>query len=135
MQFIAVNWHIYRLLENEVLAFSLLGCEFELGAQALGLGVLGLVRVLPVILFGLVGGVLADMHDRRKLIIWTQAAAALFTALLAALTLYSLEIFPMESPSQTPAREAVRISLARGSDVGGTNRHDVLHGRAPTGGA
>ncbi|MDP9351924.1 MAG: MFS transporter [Chloroflexota bacterium] len=75
------------MLENDVLAFSVLGRQLELGAQALGLGVLGLVRILPVILFGLVGGVLADMHDRRKLIIWTQVAAALFTALLAALTL------------------------------------------------
>ncbi len=87
MQFTAMNCIWLPVIENDVLMFSVLGRQLELSAQALGLGVLGLVRILPVILFGLVGGVLADMHDRRKLIIWTQVAAALFTALLAALTL------------------------------------------------
>ncbi len=44
----------------------------------------GLVRILPVMLFGLVGGVLSDIHDRRRLIICSQSVACLFTAALAA---------------------------------------------------
>jgi MFS family permease len=87
MQFIAVNWHVYTLLSGETVALPLFGRQVELGVEALGLGVLGLVRILPVILFGMVGGVLADIHDRRRLILSSQAAAALFAGALAAVTL------------------------------------------------
>ena len=87
MQFIAVNWHVYTLLEGSEYSISVLGFQLALQGQALGLGVVGLVRILPVILFGLVGGVLADIHDRRCLIIWSQSAACLFTAALAGITL------------------------------------------------
>lgn len=86
MQLIAVNWHIYDLLKDDVFNLSLAGFEFNLNAGALGLGMLGLVRVLPIILFALIGGMVADARDRRKVIIWTQSAAALFAAALAVLT-------------------------------------------------
>lgn len=86
MQLIAVNWHVYELLRSSAYSFSLLGQEFQLNAGALGLGLLGLVRVLPIILFALVGGILADVRDRRRVIIWTQSAAMMFTIILAAVT-------------------------------------------------
>ena len=87
MQIIAVNWHIFQLLRGETFTFSFLGLELELGAEALALGALGLVRVLPIIAFGLLGGMMADTYNRRKLIIWTQLASAVFAALLAIITL------------------------------------------------
>jgi MFS family permease len=87
MQIIAVNWHIFELLRGETFSLSIFGLELELGAEALALGALGLVRVLPIIIFGLLGGMMADTYDRRKLIIWTQVASAVFAAILAIITL------------------------------------------------
>jgi len=87
MQIIAVNWHIFELLRGNIYSLSLFGRQLELGAEALALGGLGLVRILPIIAFGLLGGMMADTYDRRKLIVATQLAAALFAAILAALTL------------------------------------------------
>lgn len=87
MQIIAVNWHIFQLLRGETYTLSFFGLELELGAEALALGGLGLVRVLPIITFGLLGGMMADTFDRRRLIIWTQVASAAFAAMLAYITL------------------------------------------------
>lgn len=87
MQVIAVNWHIFQLLQGTSYTVSLLGQEITLNADALGLGGLGLARVVPVVLFALVGGMLADVRDRRKMLIATNGAAALLSALLAVLTL------------------------------------------------
>lgn len=87
MQIIAVNWHIFELLRGESYSISFLGLDLELGAEALALGGLGLVRVLPIIVFGLLGGMMADTYNRRKLIIATQLASAAFAAILAAITL------------------------------------------------
>lgn len=87
MQFIAVNWHVYKLLKDQTYTLSILGREIELGAEALGLGTLGLVRVIPIVLFALMGGMVADTRDRRRVLLWTQSSAALFAALLAIITL------------------------------------------------
>lgn len=87
MQIIAINWHVYELLRGESYTLSLFGREIGLNAGALGLGALGLVRIVPIILFALLGGMLADTRDRRQLLIWTQSAAALFAAILSAITL------------------------------------------------
>ncbi|RMF30529.1 MAG: MFS transporter [Chloroflexi bacterium] len=87
MQIIAVNWHIYELLRGQTYVLSILGREVRLGAEALGLGTLGLVRILPIILFALLGGMVADTRDRRRVLMGTQSAAALFALLLATVTL------------------------------------------------
>jgi MFS family permease len=86
MQLIAVNWHIFALLRDQTYTITLLGREIDLGAEALGLGTLGLVRIIPIALFALLGGVLADTRDRRQLLIWVQSAAAIFATVLAVLT-------------------------------------------------
>jgi MFS family permease len=86
MQLIAINWHIFNLLRDQTYLVSLMGREIDLGAEALGLGTLGLVRVIPIALFALLGGVLADTRDRRRLLIWVQSASALFAGALTILT-------------------------------------------------
>ncbi len=88
MQFIAVNWHVVVLLEGQTFDITLLGRTFEVGVEALGLGSLGLVRILPVIVFALVGGMVADTVDRRKLLIITQTIS-LFVSLALAITTLS----------------------------------------------
>lgn len=87
MQFTAVNWHIFELLRGQTYTIELLGRTIDLGAEALGLGTLGLVRVIPIIIFALAGGLLADTRNRRTLLIYTQIASVFFAGLLAFLTL------------------------------------------------
>lgn len=86
MQIFAINWHVYELLQNRVYSFVLLNQHFTLNEQVLGLGTLGAVRILPIFLFALLGGLLADRHDRRLLIIWAQILAGLSTLMLTILT-------------------------------------------------
>ncbi|GAB4456640.1 MAG: MFS transporter [Anaerolineae bacterium] len=86
MQLIAINWHVYALLKGDAVVLSVLGQDVALDAGALGLGVLGLVRVVPIVVFALVGGMLADIRDRRQVMLWTRVAAAVFAAILAAIT-------------------------------------------------
>ncbi|HEX9923875.1 MAG TPA: MFS transporter [Anaerolineae bacterium] len=86
MQFITVNWHVFNLLEGQSITVEFLGREFGLDAGALGLGTLGLVRVIPIVLFALLGGLLADMRNRRQVLIWSHSVGALFSAILAGLT-------------------------------------------------
>ena len=87
MQNVAIDWHVFQLMRGQIVNFSVLGSGITLDAGALALGALGLVRVLPIIIFALLGGILADTHDRRALMIWTRTAAAIFAGLLAVLTL------------------------------------------------
>ncbi|MGB0389895.1 MAG: hypothetical protein ACPGWR_34165, partial [Ardenticatenaceae bacterium] len=71
MQLVAVDWHVYSLLLGTTYTMTILGQELDLNAAALGLGSLGLVRVVPIIIFALIGGIMADMRDRRQVLIWT----------------------------------------------------------------
>lgn len=117
MQTVAVNWHIYTLLRDDAATWTLFGQTVQLSSSALALGGLGLMRYLPLLLFGLVGGILADAHNRRRLLLVTLGlgmGAALAPALLtfrgtinvwllyAAVALLSA-LWALE----TPAREAL----------------------------
>src|SRR5690606_28101170 len=59
----------------------------ELGGSALGLGGLGLARIIPIVALSLLGGLMADAYDRRKVMVATRTVAALLGGLLALLTL------------------------------------------------
>ena len=59
---------------------------FELTGDPFQLGLLGLVRFLPLFLFGLAGGVVADRYDRRKTLIVSQLALMVVASLFAGLT-------------------------------------------------
>lgn len=59
MQFAALNWLIY-----------------DITGSPLALGGIGLVRVIPIVLFSLIGGTVADAYDRRKLLFITQSILA-----------------------------------------------------------
>jgi len=60
---------------------------YELTNSPLQIGLLGLARGIPQIIVLLVGGVLADAMDRRKLMMWTQTSLFLVSTTLALLTL------------------------------------------------
>lgn len=69
MQAVTINYHIYALT-----------------GSAIALGLTGLVRFVPVIVFSLVGGVFADAHDRRRLMFVTQSLMMVFAAALGLAT-------------------------------------------------
>src|SRR5579871_482003 len=69
MQTIVVAWQIYELTNS-----------------ALSVGLTGLARAIPVIVFSLVGGVVADAVDRRKLLVVTQSLAMASAIVLGVLT-------------------------------------------------
>jgi len=83
MQLVAINWHVYRLLAGTSITIDLFGREIALGAEALGLGGVGLARVIPIMVFAIIGGTVADVANRRKLLIITNGIAAVLAALLA----------------------------------------------------
>jgi MFS family permease len=69
MQLAAVNWHVY-----------------ELTGSATALGLVGLVRVVPIIVFSMFGGVIADAYDRRRLMILTSTLLGITAGILAIAT-------------------------------------------------
>ena len=69
MQTAAILWHVSTLVSP--------------GRRGLALGMVGLVRVVPIVVFSLIGGVLADVHDRRRLMLVTQTGMALAAGVLA----------------------------------------------------
>ena len=104
MQLVTINWHVYLLTHS-----------------AFALGLVGLVRVVPIILCSLVGGVVADAVDRKRLIIITQSVMLLSAAVLAAVTASGLQhvwpIYALTALSSAaiafdnPARQALLPSL------------------------
>jgi MFS family permease len=59
---------------------------FELTHDPFKLGLLGLVRFVPLFLFGIAGGVVADRYDRRKTLIAAQFAQMIVAAIFAGMT-------------------------------------------------
>jgi MFS family permease len=55
---------------------------YELTRSPLAVGIIGLVQIVPLIGFSLVGGAIADAVDRRKLLIWTQIGLTATSLLL-----------------------------------------------------
>ncbi|MFF9601325.1 MFS transporter [Streptomyces sp. NPDC014684] len=54
----------------------------ELTGSAAAVGAIGAVELVPLIVFGLYGGALADALDKRRLIVWTEAGQGLLSAAL-----------------------------------------------------
>jgi MFS family permease len=69
MQIWALFWHIRTLTD-----------------QPIALGGVGLARILPVIIFSLVGGAVADSYNRRNVMFFTQTSAAILAVILGLLT-------------------------------------------------
>lgn len=61
---------------------------FELTGDPLKLGLLGLFRFVPVLFFGLYGGLIADRRDRRNILVVTHILLMITTAVLLGATMY-----------------------------------------------
>jgi len=110
MQFVAILWHIN-----------------ELSGQPIALGLIGLSRVLPVIIFSLIGGAIADVFDRRKVMFVTQGILISTAGLLAWLTwsgniqlwhIYALTVIEAIAGSfDLPARQSLTPNLVPARDL------------------
>ena len=115
MQLVTVNWHVYLLTR-----------PYGEKAAAAALGLVGLVRVLPIIVCSLAGGVVADAVDRKRLILATQTVMLLSAAALAAFTSSGLtEVWPVYALTalssaavafDNPARQALLPALVPARD-------------------
>jgi MFS family permease len=115
MQLVTINWHVYLLTRPRGEA-----------AAAAALGLVGLVRVLPIVVCSLVGGVVADAADRKRLILITQTVMLLSAAALAAVTAAGLEqVWPVYALTalssaavafDNPARQALLPALVPARD-------------------
>ena len=100
MQRVAIAWHVFLLTHDPI-----------------ALGLIGIFRVLPILLFSLVGGLVADAQDRRRVMLWTQSAMMLSAAVLAGVTylgfvsvplIYTMVFFASVSASfDGPARQSL----------------------------
>jgi MFS family permease len=94
---------------------------WELTESPLQLGLTGLARAIPVIALSLAGGVIADRVDRVRFIMVTQSVGALFSVVLAGLTvsghiavwhIYVITFLVSAlSAVNTPARSAIIPNL------------------------
>ncbi len=82
MQNAALLWHVSLLVSPD--------------RKGLALGMVGLVRVLPIMVFSMISGVVADAWDRRRVLLFTQVAATIVAVTLAVLTFRGLsQVWPI----------------------------------------
>jgi MFS family permease len=107
MQNAALLWHVSLLVPSE--------------RKGLALGMVGASRFVPVVVFSMLSGVVADAWDRRKLMFGTQVAATLVAVALAALAFTgSTHVWPIYALSAVgaavgafdlPARQSLMPTL------------------------
>ncbi len=93
----------------------------ELTDQPIALGGIGLARIIPLVIFSLIGGAVADVANRRKVMFATQGGMALVAVALGLLTLngsivlwqiYALTAIQAVAASfDLPARQALVPNL------------------------
>jgi MFS family permease len=104
---------------------------YTLTGSNLAVGAIGLVELVPIVVFGLYGGALADHVDRRRLLIWTGVGQALVTAVLAVnafladprvwLIFVSAFFLAATSSLQRPSREALMPRTVKHAELPAAN--------------
>ncbi len=104
MQTVGVNWHMYELTNSPV-----------------SLGLVGIAGFVPVLLFSLIGGLFADKHDRKTIMITSQiilagaaflVSGATFLGSVSPLVLFgSVATLSLVMAFDIPARQSVIPSL------------------------
>src|SRR6476619_4991930 len=104
-QRVAQDWLVLELSHNSGVA----------------LGITTGLQFLPMLLFGLYGGVLADRYDKRRLLIWAQVSMGVLALVLGLLDLadvvqlwqvYALAVLlGLASVIDTPVRQAFVVEM------------------------
>ena len=95
--------------------------------SAIALGLIGLVQAIPRLVFSLVGGVFADVFDRRKLLVITEIVLAVTSAVLALCTIFHainiaiifvvVLVAASVSAFEFPTRQAIVPGLVRPEEM------------------
>jgi MFS family permease len=114
VSYVAIPYQIYTLT----------GSNFAVGA-------IGLVELVPLVVFALYGGALADHVDRRRLMVGTGIAQAAFTAVLALnafrgdpqvwVVFVVAALLASSSSLQRPSREALMPRTVRYDQIAAAN--------------
>ena len=99
----------------------------ELTNSYLAVGIVGVIELVPLIVFGLYGGVLADSVDRKKMIWATEAGALILVGLLLANSLLwepkvwviyiAAGVFAVVNGLQRPSADAILPRLVSHEDL------------------
>lgn len=110
MQLVAINWHVYLITKSPF-----------------ALGMVGLFRGAPIILCSLIGGLVADAMDRKRLMIATQtimlasAAALTFVTVAGLRSVWPIYLLTGMAAGATafdiPARQALMPTLVPPKDL------------------
>ncbi|HJT57438.1 MAG TPA: MFS transporter [Ktedonobacteraceae bacterium] len=73
MQVVAVSWQVFLITHS-----------------AIALGLIGLMQAIPRLIFSLVGGVFADVFDRRKMLLIVEISLAATSVVLAVCTIFNV---------------------------------------------
>jgi MFS family permease len=114
VSYVAIPFQIYRLTGSNI-----------------AVGAIGLVELVPLIIFGLYGGALADHVDRRRLLIGCGVAQAVLTTVLAVNAFRDTPSVPLifvvsaflaaASSMQRPSREALMPRTVRHDQITAAN--------------
>src|SRR3989344_2262255 len=104
LQTVAQGWLVYDLTHSPFLV-----------------GLIGAIQFLPILVFGIIGGVLADKLNKQKLLIFTQAISLILALALGILTLSGLIniwiigvlafLLGIVNAIDTPGRQSFTIDL------------------------
>lgn len=110
VSYVAIPFQIYRLTGSN-----------------LAVGAIGLVELVPLVVFGLYGGALADHVDRRRLLVGTGIAQVVLTAVLAVNAFLDEPSIPLifvvaaglasAGAMQRPSREALMPRMVRHDQI------------------
>ncbi len=114
VSYVAIPFQVYRLTGSNI-----------------AVGAIGLVELVPLIIFGLYGGALADHVDRRRLLIGCGIAQAVLTSVLAVNAFRDSPSVPLifvvsaflaaASSMQRPSREALMPRTVRHDQITAAN--------------
>ncbi len=121
MQDVAINWQLYQLTKSP-----------------LSLGILGLAKFIPLLIFSMLSGIAADVFSRKKIIFLVQVFS-IFNALALAVLTISGKINPLLiyllvgleaglSSFETPARNAILPNIVKKEDFSlAVNINNILY--------
>lgn len=110
MQMVALNYQIYELTHS-----------------AVALGLIGMARFVPIVIFSLIGGSFSDVHNRKTILLYTQSLMGILAILLGVLTLthhitpllmYAITFCTSGAMSfDTPSRQSLIPNLVERKDL------------------
>ncbi|MCH8940547.1 MAG: MFS transporter [Chloroflexi bacterium] len=119
--------HTFAVSGQQMATMTQMWLIFELTGSALQLGLLGLARAIPGVALNLVGGVLADKVDQRRLLMYSNVGMTALYFILATLALSgSLEVWHVMAvvfgtgafeAFQQPSRQAIFPNLIDRKDM------------------